>query len=303
VEDLESEAERRLEPHRDLRFRRAARGVEDVRDVDLRLRGHAPQDARDERPVSAVGQDRAVRLPRVGLAVDAGQPREGLRRARHQTGVGLVDPHPGAAIPADRGVGSRRRVNLLWLRGRTGMHYLRGGQHMIRRRGPRAEFGVDAVEQVEHIGPPTVSGPAVAFRGPGSGSVLAASRVQVDEHDIVDHSPDGSLLDPVGLPEYIQYSSLPPGVLNSLDSVRSVFPAEILLAGEDAVLGVHEGNAAGVQVVVFFGVVGEAADFDRDVAVAERVDNDLGLRNGPSLKRRLKRAVPVIVLCHCALRN
>ena len=174
---------------------------------------------------------------------------------------------------------------------------------MIRRRDPRAEFGVDAVEQVEHVGPPTASGPAVAFRGPGSGSVLVARRAQVDEHDIVDHSPDGNLLDPVGLLEYIQYSSLLPGVLNSLDSVRSAFPAEILLAGEDAVLGVHEGNATGVQVVVFFGVVGEAADFDRDVSVAERVDDDLGLRDGHSLKRRLKRAVPVILLCHCALRN
>src|SRR5215471_1264535 len=49
VEDLESEAERRMEPHRDLRLQRAARGVEDVLDVDLRVRGEAPQDTRDER--------------------------------------------------------------------------------------------------------------------------------------------------------------------------------------------------------------------------------------------------------------
>ena len=174
---------------------------------------------------------------------------------------------------------------------------------MIRRRDPRAEFGVDAVEKAEHLGLPTASGPAVAFRGPSSGSVLVAGQVQVDEHDIADHSPDGNLLDPVGLLEYIQYSSLLPRVLNSLDSVRSAFPAEIPLAGEDAVLGVHEGNATGVQVVVVFGVVGETADFDRDFAVAERVDDDLGLRNGLSLKRMLKRAVPVIFFCHCALRN
>jgi hypothetical protein len=85
--------------------------------VDLRFRGHAPQDARDERPVSSVGQDRAVRLPRVGVALDAGEPREGFRRTRHQPGVGLVDPHPGAAVPADRRIGSRRRINLLRLRG------------------------------------------------------------------------------------------------------------------------------------------------------------------------------------------
>jgi hypothetical protein len=117
VEDLEAEAERRLEPVSGVRFPRAARDVEDVRDVDLRFRGHAPQDARDERPVSSVGQDRAVRLPRVGVALDAGEPREGFRRTRHQPGVGLVDPHPGAAVPADRRIGSRRRINLLRLRG------------------------------------------------------------------------------------------------------------------------------------------------------------------------------------------
>ena len=93
-----------LEGHRDVRFPRAAPGAEDVRDVDLRMRGHAPHDARDERPVSPVGPDRAARLmPRVGVAVDAGEPREGFRRPFHQPGVGLEDPHPGAAVPADRG--------------------------------------------------------------------------------------------------------------------------------------------------------------------------------------------------------
>ena len=102
VEDLEAEAERRLEPHRDVRFPCAARDVEDVRDVDLRFWGHAPQDGRDEHPVSPVGQDGAARLPRVGVALDAGEPREGFRRTRHQPGVGLEDPHPGAAVAADR---------------------------------------------------------------------------------------------------------------------------------------------------------------------------------------------------------
>jgi hypothetical protein len=125
VDDPEAEAERRIEPLCDLRFQRAAPGAEDVLDVDLRLRGHAPHDARDERPVSAVGRDRAGRTgpgPRVGIAVDAGEPREGFRRARHQPGVGLEDPYPGAAVPAGRGVGSRRRKNLLRLRGRAGSH-------------------------------------------------------------------------------------------------------------------------------------------------------------------------------------
>jgi hypothetical protein len=64
--------------------------------------------------------------------------------------------------------------------------------------------------------------------------------------------------------------------------------------------GVHVRNATGVQVVVFFGVVADTANFDRDFAVAERVDDDPGLRGGLSLKRGLKRAVPVILFCHCA---
>jgi hypothetical protein len=58
------------------------------------------------------------------------------------------------------------------------------------------------------------------------------------------------------------------------------------------ILGVHEGNAAGVQVVVFLGFVAETANFDRGSAFAERVDDDLGLGSGLSRKRRLKRAVP-----------
>ncbi len=56
--------------------------------------------------------------------------------------------------------------------------------------------------------------------------------------------------------------------------------AEVLFAGENVILGVHEGNATGVQVVVFLGVVADTADFDRDFAVAERVDDDPGLRGG-----------------------
>ena len=177
---------------------------------------------------------------------------------------------------------------------------LRGGQHVIRRRDPRAEFGVDAVEKVEHVGRLTAAS-RVAFRGPAAeasswrGGFKSRSTTSLTTRLTATSSIPWVLL------EYIQYSSLLPGVLNSLGFRRSAFPAEILFAGEDAVLGVHVGNATGVQVVVFFGVVAETADFDRDFAVAERVDDDLGLRDGLSLKRMLKRAVPVILFCHCAL--
>ncbi len=295
MEDLESEAERRMEPLRDVRFQRAAPGIEDVLDVDLRLRGHAPQDARDERPVSPVGPDRGALTgpgPGVGIAVDVGEPGEGLRRTRHQPCVGLEDPHLGAAVPADRGIRSRRRINLLRLRGRAGIHYLRGGQHVIRRRDPRAQFGVDEVEQAAHVGLLTVR------------SIHTATRVQAEKHDVPDNSLDRYFLDTtVVRAEDLQYPFRPadPQALRGLRGPSR--PGEVLFADENLTPGVHEGNATGVQVVVFFGVVAETADFDRDFALAESVDDDLGLRDGLSLKRRCERAVPVILSCHCALPN
>src|ERR1700733_3799670 len=316
VDDLEAEAERLIEPLRALRFARAARGVEDVLDVDLRLRGHAPQDARDERPVSPVGPDRAARLPRVGIAVDAGEPREGFRRTRHQPGVGLEDPHPGAAAPADRGVGYRRRIHLLRLRGRAGSQRLRGRQHVIRRCDAGAEFGVDKVEKAEHVGRLTVT------------SVLTATRLQAEQHDVPDNSRDLDVPVTAVLAkkpvEDLQYSSRPaetqtirwlrglrrlpklprlpglPGLPGLQGSSRSI---EVLFADKNLTLGAHEGNTTGVQVVVFFGLVTETADFDRNFALVERLDDDLGLGDGLLLKRTLERVVPVMLSCHFALRN
>ena len=294
MEDLEAEAERRVEPHRDLRFARAARRAEDVLDPDCRLRSHAPHDARDERPVSSVGLDRAARNgpgPRVGIAVDAGQPREGFRRPRHQPGVGLEDPHPAAAVPAEAGVGSRRRINLLRLRGRAGSHVLRGGQDVIRRHLPWTDSGVDLLEQFEHIGLVTVR------------SLRVAMRVQVEKHDVPDNSGDLDFLNPLVLADDLQYS-FRPGDTHAFREVRGhSHRGQIRFAGENPALGVHVGNATAVQFVVFFGVVGETADFDRVFAGGERVDDGLGLRGGLRVKRRLERAVPVILSCHCALRN
>jgi hypothetical protein len=114
-------------------------------------------------------------------------------------------------------------------------------------------------------------------------------RAQAEEHDVPDHS---YYLDFRGtvvvVLEYVQHSSWLAGVHKTLVSPPPAYPAEILFAGENVIPVVHEGNTTGVQVVVFFGVVGETADFDRDFAVAERVDDDLGLRNGLILKRMLK---------------
>ena len=164
----------------------------------LRLRGHAPHDARDERPVSPVGPDRAVRLmPRVGVAVDAGEPREGFRRTRHQPGVGLEDPHPGAAVPADRGIGSRRRINLLRLRGRTGMQRLRGGQHVIRRRDSLAQFVIDEIEKIEHVGVLTTPFVTVVVVT----GVLMTPRLQAEEHDVPGNSYHLDFLDTIAVLE------------------------------------------------------------------------------------------------------
>jgi len=176
---------------------------------------------------------------------------------------------------------------------------LRGGQYMIRRRDPLAQFVVDETEKIEHVGVLTAPFVTVVVVT----GVLMTPRVQAEEQDVPDHSYYLDFRGTVVGLEYVQHSSLLAGVHRTLGSPYPAYPAEILLAGENVIPVVHEGNATGVQVVVFFGVVGETADFDRDFAVAERVDDDLGLRNGLILKRMLKRAVPVILFCHCALRN
>ena len=161
---------------------------------------------------------------------------------------------------------------------------MRGGHHVIRRRDAHAEFGVDEVEKVGHVG------------RLGSTNALTAVRVPAEQQDVPDDSPDLDFLDAV-FPEYVQYPSLLACVLNGLGLQGPSCPAEVLFADENVTLGVHEGNAIGFHVVVFFGTVGKTADFD--FAVAERVDDDLGLGGG----LRRKRAVPVGLFCHGALPN
>jgi hypothetical protein len=69
----------------------------------------------------------------------------------------------------------------------------------------------------------------------------------------------------------------------------------MLVAGENVIPVVHEGNATGVQVAVMLGLVGFSADVDS--ALAERVDDNGGLSAGPIFKV----AVPESLFRHCAL--
>ena len=136
-------------------------------------------------------------MPRVGVAVDAGEPREGFRRAFHQPGVGLEDPHPGTAVPAGRWVGSRRRKNLLRFGGRAGGQVLRGGQHVIRCRDSLAQFVIDEVEKVEHVVVLATSFVAVVVVT----GVLMTPRLQAQEHDVPGHSYYFDFLDTVAVLE------------------------------------------------------------------------------------------------------
>jgi hypothetical protein len=85
------------------------------------------------------------------------------------------------------------------------------------------------------------------------------------------------------------------GVHRTLGSPYPAHSAEILLAGENVIPVVHEGNATRVQVAVILGMVGFTADVDS--VLAERVDDDGGLSAGLSLKV----AIPESLFCHCAL--
>jgi predicted MFS family arabinose efflux permease len=60
VENLGAVGEPLVELRDEIRFQRAARGIEDVPDHDLGAGGQAPDDTRDKRAVPAVRQDRAV---------------------------------------------------------------------------------------------------------------------------------------------------------------------------------------------------------------------------------------------------
>jgi hypothetical protein len=173
------------------------------------------------------------------------------------------------------------------------MHYLRGGKHVIRSRDSLAEFVVDEAEKIEDVGVLTAPFVTVVVVT----GVPMTPRVQAEEHDVPDHSYYLDFRGTVVDLEYVQHSLLLAGVHRTLGSPYPAYPAEILFAGENVIPVVHEGNATGVQVAVFFGPVDFAADVDS--ALAERVDDDGGLSAGPSLKV----AVPVILFCHCALRN
>jgi hypothetical protein len=165
---------------------------------------------------------------------------------------------------------------------------------MIRRRDSLAQLVVDEAEKIEDVGVLTAPFVTVVVVT----GVLMTPRVQAEEHDVPDHSYYLDFRDTVAVVlEYVQHSLLLAGVHRTLGSSYPAYPAEILFAGENVIPVVHEGNATGVQVAVFFGPVGFAADVDS--ALAERVDDNGGLSAGPSLKV----AVPVILFCHIALRN
>jgi hypothetical protein len=108
---------------------------------------------------------------------------------------------------------------------------------MIKRRDSRTEFLGDTVEKEARIALLT----------------FFAIRAQVDDHDVPDHPPDLNILDTV-LPEYVQNASSPVGVLNSLNPPGHSYLPEALLAGQEPIRGIHEGDAAARG--------GHAADID-----------------------------------------
>jgi hypothetical protein len=138
----------------------------------------------------------------------------------------------------------------------------------------------------------TFAGLFVAFT-----SVFTAVTVQADQDDVPDNSTDPNIpiLETI-LPEYVQYASWPGCTLDLLDPSCI---AEVLFAGEDVILGVHEGNAIWGNVAVsipgVFGV-GNAPDFD-SADIAELADDDVGLASG----RGFKSAIPGALFCHCVL--
>ena len=140
---------------------------------------------------------------------------------------------------------------------------------MIERRESRAEFVLDASEQEMRVALVT----------------LRAIGPQVDGDDAPGNLPDVDIPDFV-LPEYVQHASLPVGVLNPLKAADPVDPAEVLLAGQDPVPGVHVGDAAVLG--------GDAADID--VALGERVDDDGRLVTVPCVFQSLMPG-------HCASRR
>jgi len=162
---------------------------------------------------------------------------------------------------------------------------------MIGRCDSRTEFLGDTLEKEEHVGSLTFSGPAVTpwgsavisggpvvtcrisaitfrwrvvtFRSVFLARFFLLIRMQAKEYDVPDNSPDLDVHDTVIL-EYVQYSSWPARGLNTLDPPDPFYPSEVLLAGQDMTLGVHEGDAASLG--------GHAADID--IVLGELADDE-----------------------------
>jgi len=182
---------------------------------------------------------------------------------------------------------------------------------MIGRCDSRTEFLGDTLEKEEHVGSLTFSGRAVTLRGSAaiSGGPVVTFRIpaitfrcrvvtfrsvflarffllirmQAKEYDVPDNSPDLDVHDTVIL-EYVQYSSWPARGLNTLDPLDPFYPPEVLLAGQDMTLGVHEGDAASLG--------GHAADID--IVLGELADDEACLVASP-------RVLQIVMPGHCAL--
>jgi hypothetical protein len=140
---------------------------------------------------------------------------------------------------------------------------------VVERRVSGAELLFRALEQVERVA-------LVALRAAGA---------HVDGDDAPGDLRDVDIPDFVLL-EYVQHASLPAGVLDPLEAAGPVGPAEVLLAGQDPVPGVHVGDAA---------VLG-GYPADVDVALRERVDDDGRLVTVPRVFQSLMPG-------HCASRE
>jgi len=162
---------------------------------------------------------------------------------------------------------------------------------MIGRRDPLAQLVIDEAEKIEHVGVLTALFVTIVMVT----GVLMTPRLQAQEHDVPGYPYYLDFLDTIAVLEQVQHSSSLAGVRQRLVSPHPAYAAEMLLAGENVIPVVHEGNAAGVQVTVMLGRVGFASDVDS--ALAERVDDNGGLSAGPIFKV----AVPEILFCHCGL--
>ena len=269
--------ERPVQPDRDVRFDLTAGDVEHVRDVDLGVRRHAPDDSGHERSVPIVGLDGvAGSEPRVELSLHVLQPREIGGRALQQSGVGHVDPHPGSAVArADRRIRLPGAVHFLGLGGRAGSHRAPGrGQHVVRRRESGAELPLDAQEQIGHRAGVVV------------GDVDDAGQVEPDDvpNNPIDLDLRRGSRETSSLQD-VQHSLRPlcPRLAGGLWARHA---AEELFPGQELTFDVH------VEDVTV--IVGGVAD--RDLFVAELADDVVGLMGHPN-----RFIATPDVFGHCAL--